>query len=151
MREYIFRGFHPDENGKTIITLDDEKIRGEWVYGGYDFNKEHKRRFIVSIGIDNIGPIAYIQEVIPETVGQYVEMNDKNGNKIFEGNILAIDEYSTFNGTTKGIIRIYNGKYVSFYGQDILERDCYDEICDACKERIIISNIYENAELLEGE
>ena len=94
MREYIFRGFHPDENGSKTITLNGNKIKGEWVYGAYDFNKEHKRGFIVSVGIDNIGPIAYIQEVIPETVGLWTGKEDINGNKIFEGNIVRFAEWS---------------------------------------------------------
>lgn len=39
MREILFRGFHPDENGTTTITLNGKKIKGEWVFGYpiYDF------------------------------------------------------------------------------------------------------------------
>lgn len=93
MRNYIFRGFHPDESGSKTITLNGKKIKGEWVYGAYDFNKEHKRGFIVCVGIDNLGPIAYIQEVIPETVGQYIGKDDKNDKTIFEGDIVQSEEY----------------------------------------------------------
>ena len=32
-REILFRGFCPSKNGKQIITLDGEDIRGDWVYG----------------------------------------------------------------------------------------------------------------------
>lgn len=30
-KRHLYRGFHPDENGETVITLNGEKIRGEWV------------------------------------------------------------------------------------------------------------------------
>lgn len=32
MREHIFKGFHPCDNGTHTITLDGKKIKGEWVY-----------------------------------------------------------------------------------------------------------------------
>lgn len=31
MREHLFRGFHPDGNGTTEITLNGEKIKGDWL------------------------------------------------------------------------------------------------------------------------
>lgn len=34
MREILFKGFHRDEKGKETILLNDEEIKGEWVFGG---------------------------------------------------------------------------------------------------------------------
>lgn len=81
---------------------------------------------------------------------QFTGLSDKNGTKIREGDILAIDEYSTFESTGKGIVELYNGKFVSFYGQDACSRDCYDDLYAVCKERIVVGNIYDNPELLEA-
>ncbi len=102
MREHLFRGFHPDGNGTTEITLNGEKIKGDWVEGAYDLHKETSKGFIISIGIDSKGVIAYTQEVLPETVCEYTGLTDKNGKKIFEDDIVEAERY-------KEVVRFEDG------------------------------------------
>ena len=66
MREILFRG-------KTVCD-------GDWVYGGITWNPSKTEAFIHSDWDEG--------KVIPETVGQFTGLTDKNGTKIFEGDIL---------------------------------------------------------------
>ena len=87
-------------------------------------------------------------KVDPETVGQYTGLTDKNGKKIFEGDILST-ENGTFSNTGMGHTLFYRGMWTSFYGQDAIGRDCYDRLYTVCDSREVIGNIHDNPELLE--
>ena len=107
-REILFRGFCPNENGKQIITLDGEDIRGDWVFGDLIHNIDCVK---VREREADINRIAKSYEVIPDTVGQWTGLIDKNGKKIFEGDIVT----GLFNYYTDVIGHIVYGSDATFF------------------------------------
>lgn len=127
MREILFRGHRIDN--------------GEWVYGS--LLKVSNQLYIRSIEYTGIG---YGFLVTPETIGQFTGLTDKNGVKIFEGDILkCINPNDGEEFITDFIASLVNGftfKNVSLSRQlSFFDNDWPDEI-------EVIGNIHENLELL---
>ena len=73
-------------------------------------------------------------EVNPLTVGQYTGLNDKNGTKIFEGDIVS-------NEVFRSSVQFYCGRYMPF---------CSEYNTFIADESEVIGNIYDNYYLLKG-
>lgn len=161
MREILFRGKRCD-NGKWVEGYLYVTHNGEYEIGRYNAEV-------------NIERMTYV--VDPDTVGQYTGLTDKNGKRIFEGDIVkqtfektvavASDEFWDDNG------------YADLYGEDVgkvvilpskgtciknpvIHREVNGEITEdranarmyknVCSGRCeIIGNIHDNPELLKGE
>lgn len=117
---------------------------GEWVEGDL-IHRQIWGRALAIIRISDDGFEHYEEyEVIPESVGQFTGLYDKNEKKIFEGNIVRV---------TEGIYG-YKSTYhsyveeVKFYSKDVavfLPFDNSDMV-----EVEVIGNIYDNPELFHN-
>lgn len=173
-REILFRGFHPDENGPQEITLDGKKIKGKWVQG--DFVRPCNIVFETigddpALGQTNV-TIYNDYDVIHETVGQYIGIEDRNKKKIFDGDILrygdlidyrcfqeSIDHPEEYDGNimTEGIytatvVWCGNHDYPAFDLDDHdFECNGLSELCSGAYIFEVIGNVFSNPELIDGE
>ena len=134
MRDILFRGKRLDN--------------GEWVYGSF-LQVECEDGSIVTAIFErkDSGGDA---EVHPSTVGQYTGLLDKNGTRIFEGDIVSTDIKRPYL-----IVEFRDGCFM-FNCNDGGE-DYYDIMLPIIKDPQtvykygeVIGNIHDNPELLEG-
>ena len=131
MREILFRGKRCDN--------------GEWVQGFYVRADHHWHKngihkdWIICGAAANGGWFALHNKyaVKAETVSEFSGLTDKNGKKIFEGDILEWDlaEYG----------RCYRERVNWSYGLFSMRQSDWREWCE------VIGNIHDNPELLEVE
>lgn len=130
-REILFRGKRVDD-GEFVISDSLMQVKGQnprlWVeFDGW-------------------------VEVLPETVGQFTGLTDKNGKKIFEGDIVRYETiaHNGYEGIYKVVFEDRNGcGYFGIAYSDI-------ETCVFCystpaSQMEIIGNLYDNPKLLRSE
>ncbi len=142
MRENLFRG---KTKAITGCPYNNGKPDGEWVFG-YVFSDLGAMK-IRQYETDR--PECNDYEVDPETVGQYTGLTDKNGVRIFEGDIVhcvsKIDSADMVIIFECGQFRMILAEKYHEYQTNV---GYYDINCFA-KE--VIGNIHDNPELLGGE
>ena len=143
MREILFRG-QTRKNGEKVEMATGEKVPGHWVYGGIfpgtgdysiiyggETEKDLERHVVYS-----------------ETVGQYTGLKDKNGKRIFEGDVVKTSDV-----TDEDFIQIpgesfeiamRKGCWLMVSGED------WDFLGTNHECSKVIGNIHDNQELLKG-
>ena len=133
MREILFRG-------KRIDGHRDNTKNGTMLYGSLFIDKNGQPK--IKWYCEKHGS-AMTSNVDPETVGQYTGLTDKNGKKIFEGDVVKAERIC--NGKAwLGSVVWWNG---CFAIQGIKDRNV--PAIDLFVEHEVIGNIHDNPELLE--
>lgn len=131
MREILFRGKRQDN--------------GEWIYGYYTTD-QHGNHFIVDNSADSTEKTYPFFKIFSESVGQYTGMEDSEGNKVFENDILK----DFRNRTNERFIQI------SYFKDAFEGKLCDGSFLDICWLRniigyldaIVVGNTTDNPELL---
>lgn len=119
MREILFRGKRIDN--------------GEWVEGFYLYTDENTHPVIIDMKCRS-------HIIVPETVGQFTGLTDKNGKKIFEGDIVKYEN------------KIYEIKYLEKYARFAPSNEHSVFMVCAFNHLEVVGNIHDNPELLiKGE
>ncbi len=138
MREILFRG----------KSLDN----GKWLYGDY-------MRYAggAQIWMHDADGGTWNVIVDPNTIGQYTGLTDKNGKKIFEGDIVITEdgyilsvEYGKCGGTPNADSYGYMGFYLKAFSAATKVHAKYGLRNDICyfKDAEVIGNVYDNPELI---
>lgn len=138
---------------------------GEWVEGFYfcmvHDDGRHIHHFIMPLGVDlSLGtPIEKIQvEIDADTICQYTGLTDKNGNKIWENDIVKTYNSQGQECHIEQIIWADYGLNEGWCSKGIKSLIKYDKrVFDTgfgksdARKCEVIGNIFDNADLLKGE
>ena len=152
MREILFRG-QIRKNGEKVY-MNGEPVHGKWLYGFgvlqgkgdfsvlYDYNDGDLKK----------------SPVYTETIGQYTGLRDKNGKRIFEGDVVKCDHFAN---ECIGVVVFGRYQHLSqpkpydigfwFKWDGKLKKTLRPDLgfLADCEYLEVIGNIHDNPELLE--
>ena len=142
MREILFKAKH-----KNWRELPKEEW---WVEGSYHHQTDYygelcDKHYIIDGTETDMEGYGEHYEIDPETICQYTGLKDKNGNWIWENDIVKHEVSDTI-----GTVKWYQEDYVGWCVDDIVidEQQFTDEMWNECE---VIGNIFDHPELLKGE
>lgn len=149
MREILFRGKRKDN--------------GEWEYGNLIISPMYKNCIMIERRPEYMNTRDYSTPLVdPETVGQYTGLKDRNGQKIFEGDIvkaIIVRDYGEHDRKREetGVIAYdcigIMGLVIEYYEDKPVFTDFFHELslsgCIRDHSFEVIGNIHDNPELIK--
>lgn len=147
-REILFRAKRKDDD--------------EWVEGNLITNERCQYKKYIGYIFDESGGVIedfHVTEVIPDTVCQYTGLTDRYGKKIWENDIVSIDEDYCFNGPSVvkfgrykdiDVSDIHKCRHIGFYLDHISQfaQRRRQDIMFFCPKCEVVGDIFDNPEFL---
>ena len=143
MREILFRG-QTRRNGQKV-WMDGSPVESNWVYGGVCHGTGDFSIIYGNLDEERERPTEK-WVVYTDTVGQFTERKDKNGKKIFEGDVCRFygtEGYSDYVAFWDDTVSQWTVRQIDLGAKDVLD-SYFAECCE------VIGNIHDNPELLGG-
>lgn len=130
-----------------------DQTKSIWVYGSavipiYINTYPTKRmEMIIDVNYDELDywqPSYSTCEIIPNTVGQYIGVDDKNGKEIYEDDIVLSDDGKV------GQVQWFE-EHLAFMIWCVTDNKVYFAYDNDFSKIEVIGNVYENADLLKEE
>lgn len=160
MREILFRGQTRRKGEK--VRMDGTPVESNWVYGGaLQGTGDHSIIYQTEPDIEK-------KVVYTDTLGQYTGLTDKNGVKIFEGDIIRFEDTYCEGGEGyeypgEWAVDTFNNAEIIIkdgcvcFGETLFEPSVYEDIQlyypnfnEWFEYAEVIGNIYDNPELIGG-
>lgn len=157
-REIKFRALKKEPKAYVHGWNGADQTKNTWVYGSavipiyINTYPTDRIEMVIDVNYDELDywqPSYSVCDVIPDTVGQYTGVKDKNGKEVYEGDIVKV-EY------TDGQENYFETVEVSWDKEDTgFSPWNWQYQCDGCdlyceiQSVEVIGNVYENADLLK--
>ena len=142
MREILFRA---KRKNWRELSKDEWWVEGSYHHQTDYYGESCDKNYIIDGTTTDMEGYGEHYEIDPETLCQYIYMNDKNGKRIWENDIVKHEVSDTI-----GTVKWYQEDYVGWCVDDIVidEQQFTDEMWNECE---VIGNIFDNPELLKGD